>query len=163
MIYMPGMGTYYALAPRMASCGAQLYLCYMEGGLNAAYMYDWTVMLGQVGLIEGTEPTYFDPQKLLVWLFGVGEAGLLTFLSARFASWPIHPVGLAFPHHTYGFAIFLVWLCKSLTLRFGGVGLYRRSLPFWYGIVVGYLVGVGTSSVVDAIWFRGAGHWAHGW
>ncbi|MCZ6635343.1 MAG: hypothetical protein O7G87_18230 [bacterium] len=151
------------LVAYLVSCGAQLYLCYTEGGLNAAYMYDWTVMLGQVGLIEGTEPTYFDPQKLLVWLFGVGEAGLLTLLSARFASWPIHPVGLAFPHHTYGFAIFLVWLVKSLTLRFGGVGLYRRSLPFWYGVVVGYLVGVGTSSVVDAIWFPGSGHWAHGW
>ena len=120
-------------------------------------------MLGQVGIIEGTEPTYFDFQKLLVWLFGIGEAGLLTLLNAQFASWPIHPVGLAFPSHTYGFAIFVVWLAKSLVLKFGGVGLYRRSLPFSYGIVVGYLLGVGASSVIDAIWFPGSGHFVHGW
>ena len=101
--------------------------------------------------------------KLLVWMFGGAEAALLTLLGARFAGWPIHPVGLAFSTHTYGFSVFLVWLCKMLTLRFGGVGLYRRSLPFWYGIVVGYLVGVGASSVIDAIWFPGGGHWVHGW
>lgn len=151
------------LAAFAVACGAQLYLCYIEGGLNAAYMYDWTVMLRQVGIIEGTEPTYFDFQKLLVWLFGVGEAGLLTVLNTRFASWPIHPVGLAFPSHTYGFAIFVVWLVKALTLKFGGVVLYRRSMPFSYGIVVGYLLGVGASSVVDAIWFPGSGHFVHGW
>ena len=147
----------------VVSCGAQLYLCYTEGGLNAAYMYDWTVMLDQVSIIEGTDPQYFDVQKLMAWMFGGAEAGLLTLLGARFAGWPIHPVGLAFPNHTYGFSVFLVWLSKTLTLRFGGVGLYRRSLPFWYGIVVGYLVGVGISSVIDAIWFPGSGHWVHGW
>ena len=151
------------LVAYIASCGAQLYLSYMEGGLNAAYLYDWTVMLGQVSAIEGTELTFFDPQKLVVWLVGGTEAGLLTFLGSRFAAWPIHPVGMAFPNHTYGFSIFLVWLFKSITLRFGGVRLYRRSLPCWYGIVVGYLVGVGVSSVVDAIWFPASGHFVHGW
>ena len=67
-------------------------------------------------------------------------------------SWPIHPIALAFPNNL-GFSVFLVWLPKYLTIRFGGVGLYRRSRPFWYGMVVGYLVGVGVSTVVDIIWF----------
>ena len=151
------------LVAYLFSCWSQLLLCYTEGGMNAAYMYDWDVMVAQVPIIEGSERTLFDVQKLAVWLLGGAEAGVLTLLGSRLATWPIHPVGLAFQWHTYGFSIFLVWLFKSLTLRFGGVSLYRRSLPFWYGIVVGYLVGVGASSVVDAIWFPAAGHWVHGW
>ena len=147
------------------ACGTQLYLCYTEGGLNYAYMPDWNHMVKQVKLIEGTEPAYLDPEKTLVWLLGIAEAGILTFLGTRYAAWLIHPFGLAFPDNRfrYGFGIFLVWLAKSLTLRFGGVQLYRRSLPFWYGIVVGYLVGVGLSSVVDGIWFPLNRHFVHGW
>ncbi|MCY3869628.1 MAG: hypothetical protein OXG87_08725 [Gemmatimonadetes bacterium] len=147
------------------ACAAQLYLCYMEGGLNHAYMPDWRHMVRQVSLIEGTQPAYFDLDKTIVWLLGIAEAGLLTLLGMRYAAWPIHPFGLAFPdsRFRYGFGIFIVWLAKSLTLRFGGVSLYRRSLPFWYGIVVGYLVGVGASTIVDAIWFPLNRHFVHGW
>ena len=147
------------------ACAAQLYLCYMEGGLNHAYMPDWRHMVRQVSLIEGTQPAYFDLDKTIVWFLGIAEAGLLTLLGMRYAAWPIHPFGLAFPdsRFRYGFGIFIVWLAKSLTLRFGGVSLYRRSLPFWYGIVVGYLVGVGASTIVDAIWFPLNRHFVHGW
>ena len=149
----------------VVACGAQLYLCYSEGGMNHAYMPDWRYMVRQVSLIEGTKPAYFDPEKTFVWMLGIAEAGLLTFLGARFAAWSLHSFGLAFPDHRfrYGFGIFIVWFAKWLTIRYGGVSLYRRSLPFWYGIVVGYLVGVGTSIVVDAIWFPLNEHFVHGW
>ena len=146
-----------------ASSGVQLYRCYTEGALNGLVArWDWKVLLWRVPEIEGTRLTFFDSQKLGVWLLGGAGAGLLTYLRARFAWWPFHPAALAFPT-LYGFSIFLVWLPKFFVLRFGGVLLYRRSLPFWYGVIVGYLFGIGVSGVVDAIWFPGQGHYVHEW
>ena len=63
----------------------------------------------------------------------------------------------------YGFGLILVWIIKLIILRFGGVSLYRRSLSFWHGFIVGYMYGIGVDSVVDAIWFPDAGHFVHGW
>ena len=142
----------------------QLSRLYSEGGLNGMIaLYDWGRLVGQVASIEGSKITFFDVQKTEVWLLGIAEAGVLTWLRGRFAWWPFHPAAIAFPVVRYGFSLLLVWLCKLLVIRYGGVQLYRRSLPFWYGIMVGYLFGVGVSHIVDAIWFPEAGHWVHGW
>ncbi len=148
----------------VATSGTTLYRSYTEGGLNGPlYLGDWRALVRRVPEVEGTRLTFFDPQKLGVWALGAAEAGLLTYLRARFVWWPFHPAAVAFPVRLYGFSLLLVWLAKSIVLRYGGVRLYRQSLPFWYGIIVGYLVGVGLSTLVDAIWFPGQGHWVHGW
>ena len=147
-----------------ASVGTQLYRCYTEGGLNGHLaLWDWGVLLGRVSLIEGSKQTVFDPQKLGVWLFGVVEAGVLTYLKARVSWWSFHPAAIALPVGRYGFCLLLVWLMKTTVIQFGGVSLYRRSLPFWYGAIVGYLFGIGVSKTVDMIWFPDGGHGVHGW
>ena len=48
-------------------------------------------------------------------------------------------------------------------MRIGGVGLYRRLYPFFFGLVVGRAAGVLVSFIIDLIWFPGAGHHVHGW
>ena len=57
----------------------------------------------------------------------------------------------------------LVWAAKTVVLKIGGVRLYRRSLPFAYGGICGYLLGIAVSSLIDAIWFPDQGHGVHGW
>jgi hypothetical protein len=148
------------------ACSASVYLyhCYDEGGLNGRLVsWGMDALANQVPYIEGSKVTTFDPQKVTVWLFGGAEAALLTYLRSRVSWWPIHPVALAFPPRMYGFCLFLVWLVKLLVLRFGGVTLYRKSVPFWYGVIVGYVTGIGVSGVVDAIYFPHGGHFVHGW
>jgi hypothetical protein len=141
-----------------------LHRSYTEGGLNGPlYLGDWRTLVRMVPEIEGSKLSFFDPQKLAVWALGAAMAGLLTYLRARFAWWPFHPAAVAFPIRFYGFSLFLVWLAKTVVMRIGGVSLYRKSLPFWYGFMMGYLFGVGLSTVVDAIWFPDQGHWVHGW
>ena len=136
----------------VVQCWTHLDLNLTEGGLNVG----WPGFSGRlrtlVSDIEATDPSVFDPQKLFVWLIGAAEGGLLMFLGSRFTSWPIHPVGLAFPHR-FGFSMMLLWLFKTIVLRLGGVRLYERSKPFWYGVIIGYLVGLAVSTVVDVIWF----------
>ena len=145
------------------AAGSRIHQAYDVGGLNGLlHPNDMNRLARNIPFIEGTKVHFFDHQKLAVWLVGAGEAAVLTLLRSRFTWWPIHPVAIAFPERRYVFAIFLVWAIKSSVLRFGGVTLYRRSIPFWYGAIFGYLFGVALSSLVDAIWFPDGGHFVHG-
>jgi len=61
------------------------------------------------------------------------------------------------------FSIFLTWIIKLLIIRLGGAQAYRRWRYFFVGIMVGYVVGLGASFIVDCIWFPGNGHRIHVW
>ena len=120
-----------------------------------------------VGTILETDRTVGDPAKLTVWVIGILEASMFVFLRNRVAWWPLHPLGLAFQNtwgpEFYSFSIFLTWTAKSILLRIGGIGLYRRAAPFFVGLPVGYVSGILVSGIVDMIWFPDGGHGVHSW
>ncbi|HAA76284.1 TPA: hypothetical protein DCE37_14305 [Candidatus Latescibacteria bacterium] len=145
------------------SSGSRIFRAYTEGGLNGILVTnDMQRLASAIPFIEGTKIWFFDYQKTGVWLFGAAEAAILTILRTRVAWWPLHPVAVAFPERRYVIALFVVWAAKTLTMKIGGVRGYRRSIPFWYGTVCGYLFGIALSSLVDAIWFPDEGHFVHG-
>jgi hypothetical protein len=45
-----------------------------------------------------------------------------------------------------------------ILLRTGGIVLYRKAAPFFFGLMLGYFTGVGISFAVDCIWFPERGH-----
>jgi hypothetical protein len=112
-------------------------------------------------------PTVFDWGKLGVFLFGWTEAGMLTFLRARFHWFPLHPVGLAFEGtfgpDLYWLTLAIVWAVKLTLLSYGGVKAYVAGKPFFYGLGIGYVGGVILSATVDLIWFPTEGHRVHWW
>jgi hypothetical protein len=55
-------------------------------------------------------------------------------------------------------SVFIAWLLKVITLRVGGIGLYRQLRPFFVGLIVGFFLGVGVSYGIDVIWLFGKGH-----
>jgi hypothetical protein len=55
-------------------------------------------------------------------------------------------------------AIFISWVAKSAIIRFGGIDLYRKSAPFFMGLILGHFAGVGISFIVDMVFFYGNGH-----
>lgn len=65
-------------------------------------------------------------------------------LRARFAWFPLHPVGLvlgqSYPAAALWFSVFVGWLCKALITRFGGNDSYRKAIPFFLGIALGDVV-----------------------
>jgi len=141
-----------------------IHVFYHEGGLNGRFAgLDVSYLVNRLPLIAEESITYFDYFKIWAWVWGAGLGGLLIFLRARFAGWPLHPDAFAFPTSYYGFSILLTWIAKAVVIQFwGGLG-YRKAVPFAFGMVTGYLFGVGADSLIDLTFFPDGGHWVHGW
>ncbi len=83
------------------------------------------------------------PDRDLLWNVagGAGVGGLVAGLRLRFNWWPLHPLGLvlanAWATSVIWFSIFLAWVLKSVAMRYGGLRLYRLTLPFFLGMVLG--------------------------
>ncbi len=148
-------------------------LTYQEGGTT---FRTWSLVGGPRVMYEGiaravaqTDRTIPDPGKMAVWGLGSLTALTVVLLQSRLPWWPIHPLGIMMASSGYVWLyvldIFIVWLAKLLILRLGGMALYRRVKPVFYGLIVGYVFAVGCCFLVDLIWFpRGdVRHYMHGY
>ena len=144
---------------------ALLDLAYTEGG--AIYLWRRTTwgFNDLVHLINN--PTAPSLGKWVLWWGGFLEAGVLTLLRNRFHWLPLHPIGLIVQMtHTawwYWINFLLILIIKASLLRFGGIRAYLAGKPFFYGLGVGYVIGVVLSTIVDMIWFPTSGHRVHWW
>lgn len=75
------------------------------------------------------------------FLFTLGLAAM----RSRFLWWSLHPLGYAVANSWGGIAD--IWTCvvigsvvKWTLLRYGGLGMYRKALPFFLGLIVGDFV-----------------------
>ncbi len=107
-------------------------------------------------LVERTE---FDPNAVAAIVAGGVIAVGLSMLRLAFWWWPLHPIGYlaatCWGMHTAWIPFFVGWLCKVLVVRFGGLKLYRRTLPIAVGLIVGDMVSQGFWLIVSLI-TRGA-------
>ncbi len=143
------------------------------GYSHGAYNYgDWIFRGGSLVPYDAMVSKMRNPfdvgwNKLGVMLGGMIAMAGVTFMRYRFNWWPLHPLGfpVAFtlPVRLSFFSIFIAWAAKSIILRLGGIALYRKAEPFFFGIIVGFFIGTGISFVVDMIWFPGQGHRVYGW
>jgi hypothetical protein len=81
----------------------------------------------------------------LCWILVGGVVMLvLGHLHLRYLWWPLHPIGyLVGGTHSipyFWLPFFIGWVCKSLVVRYGGLSLYRRAIPFAVGLIVGDLL-----------------------
>ena len=71
---------------------------------------------------------------------GLISTAVLMALKLRFHAWPFHPVALpiasAWVMDSALPAIFITWLVKVIVMRYGGLRLYRASLPFFLGMIL---------------------------
>jgi uncharacterized protein DUF6784 len=77
---------------------------------------------------------------------------LMVIFRARLVWWPLSPIGLAMAS-TYAmdriyFSVFVGWVIKVVIVRFGGLRLYRRAVPFFLGM----LLGEGLFGGLAALW-----------
>jgi hypothetical protein len=68
----------------------------------------------------------------------------LGLMRLRFVWWPFHPIGYLFSNslaQAMGtFPFLLAWILKVLVSRYGGLRLYRKTIPLAVGLIVGDLL-----------------------
>jgi hypothetical protein len=85
-------------------------------------------------------------------VFGALVAVGLMWLRGQFYGFPLHPIGFAisgsWAMNLVWFPLALAWGIKLAIIRYGGLPLYRRLLPFFLGLILGEaVVGMGWSLV----------------
>ena len=92
-------------------------------------------------------PPVHSMPRLVAASGGFLFVSLLSMLRRTWLGFPFHPLGYLLATAlgdtgTNWFPLFVAWLCKGLILRYGGLPLYRRGIPFFLGIAIGhFLVG----------------------
>ena len=118
--------------------------------LGAAAKTDWwRTEMGEMPFIALSSylqsPPVPDYGGIAFTALGFAATCLLAFMRARYAWWPFHPAGYAMANTVlWGqlpMPFFIAWATKSLVLRYGGMRLYRQSLPFFLGLIIGDLAG----------------------
>jgi hypothetical protein len=95
---------------------------------------------------------YMNTPKPPEWprIYATGAGSLLVFvlswLRLRFATFPLNPLGYAmtgcFGDIIWG-AFFVVWILKTIVLRYGGMPLYRQTIPLFLGFALGHFAVAG--------------------
>ena len=126
---------------------------YYTYGCATAKVRSWITSVGQQPFVllrswlSSPPPT--DQTGLFAAGAGLGITALLVYLRQHFLWWPLHPVGYALANTSsldYVWCpFFIAWLLKTAALRFGGIALYRRTLPFFLGLILG-------DYVVPTVW-----------
>lgn len=123
---------------------------YYQYGAGTAKVNGWRTSMGSRAFTDIRH--WYDNPERLNWasleatLFGVGATGLLMALRTRFTWWPFHPIGYAiagtFTMDWLWFPTLVGWAIKALTIRYGGMKLYRGMIPFFIGLILGdYVIG----------------------
>ncbi|HET6387362.1 MAG TPA: DUF6785 family protein [Armatimonadota bacterium] len=113
----------------------------------------WQTLVTSVSIYWTTNHTTWDTAgapwiavgALITW--GLGA------MRQNFLWWPFHPVGYVLAHTGTGYSFWshylIAWAAKSLVLRYGGNDLYRRSVPFVIGLILGDIL-------TQTVWSVGA-------
>lgn len=143
------LGTIVGLA---AGWWAQLDMYYRYGAATGKIREWWprmgyhTLRFMKAYYDRGTGPDWMTIQGMG---FGMGFIILLVKLRATFPWFPLHPIGYLItgtPAARFIWVPFLLgWLIKLVVVRYGGLSLYTRLMPFFVGVIVG-------DSVTPAAW-----------
>jgi len=100
-------------------------------------------------------PTPFDPGATVAIVGGGAFAVFLGAMRLRFWWWPFHPMGYL-AANTWGMKwdwmpFFVGWLAKTIVIRYGGLRLYRATVPLAIGLIGGDLLNQVVWGIVQAV------------
>lgn len=134
---------------------------FLSTAVGSAYGYPWlqTKFDPSAAFASLVSPEPVRPEGILMLLVGGIVSVVLGLLRTRFWWWPFHPLGYL-AANCWGWsyratAFFVGWLIKILVIRYGGLRLYRASVPVAVGMIVGNVASQGVWQLVAVI-TRGA-------
>ncbi len=126
-----------------------LFIGYKYGALNsAARWFHGSGMPEAIGNFIGTKiraPMTPDIILSRMSFAGIGGAVMLAliFMQQRFLWWPLHYIGFPIADSWVirwaWFSIFIAWFIKILLLRYAGINFYKKSIPFFIGLLLGVI------------------------
>jgi hypothetical protein len=97
-------------------------------------------------------PSQLEPNAVIATAVGAAVTLGLGLLRLRFWWWPLHPVGFlaanSWGMQSYYSAFFIGWLAKSLVTRYGGLRVYRQTVPLAIGLIAGEMMNETTWAVI---------------
>jgi len=132
----------------MATYWANLYVTYQAGATSKAIGFKSWLGWESFGWLDNwlTYPVKVEAVRLGYMIGGAAFVLILRAMRGAFIWWPFHPAGYAlavsFAMDYFWFAFFVSWLLKALLVRYGGMRLHRKAIPFFLGLILGdYVVG----------------------
>ncbi|HYR03208.1 MAG TPA: DUF6785 family protein, partial [Syntrophobacteria bacterium] len=122
---------------------AMLALCHKYGIRELSLEWATQTSVGVYDDVQRLLEMPTEPRKWVILFSLVGAAVmlLLVLLYQRFYWWPVHPIGYLTTYSSamqiLWFSFLVGWLCNHLTLRYGGVGLFKRVRFLFVGLIIG--------------------------
>jgi len=133
-----------------------LHVAYSEGALaKCVGNGSWTAGEQFYWLSNGVQNGFHpDPARWGAVGFSAALVVLLTWMRAEYAWFPLSPLGYCIGNELrWHWMPFLVaWAIKLVVLRHGGLKLYRQTLPFFLGLVLGDYTLAALWSLIGVIW-----------
>ena len=114
------------------------------GRAGQSWALSWS--RGQYQLLDRALNYPSGPEPPVLGAYGVGFtfALLLTVLRSRFTNLPFHPIGFILAtlygdSTPYWFAFLFAWTAQRITLRYGGLPLYRKVVPAFLGLAFAHI------------------------
>ena len=137
----------------LSAAWGHLHLSYQVGLEQARSWYARAAFNRLAGWLYNPSDTSIS--GMLYTAGGFGFAVSLLLLRWRFIQWPLHPVGYVvsswWTFTGLWFPLLISWIIKRILLSTGGVRLYRRSIPFFIGLVIGDVIVASIISILGLI------------
>ncbi|MDA1193106.1 MAG: hypothetical protein O3A46_15630, partial [Candidatus Poribacteria bacterium] len=132
---------------------------YYTHGADTGHYGPWALGFarGLYGMLDGwlTFPSETDVPAVAFMGVGFGIGAAMMLIRAQFLWMPLHPLGYAMAN-SWGMQnlwcpLFVAWLLKFVILKQGGLGAYRKMVPFFLGLALGDYVFGYTWSMISVL------------
>lgn len=117
----------------------------------------WRSLMGKASFdrlaswMKLTTPQPPDTGGMMGVGLGVGITMLLSYMRMRYVWWPFHPVGYCMSttwlaYNTW-MPFLIAWFAKVIIIRAGGMKLYKRMMPLFFGLIAGDFLGGGITTL----------------
>jgi hypothetical protein len=122
---------------------AMLALCHKYGIRELQLDWATRTTLTVYDNVQHLLETPAGPRQWVLVFSAVGSAVMLVLVIfyQRFYWWPIHPIGYLTTYSSamriLWFSFLVGWLCNQLSLRYGGVSLFKKIRLLFIGLIIG--------------------------
>jgi hypothetical protein len=145
------------LAGVLVSFVAMMALCYKYGIRDLQMDWATRTTLGVYENVQNLMDAPGEPQRWVLIFSAVGAVVMLALVIVyqRFYWWPIHPIGYLTAYSSamriLWFSFLVGWLCNHLSLRYGGVSLFKKVRFIFIGLILGDFLMAGSWALVGLI------------